>query len=456
MKEELMRKVQLSDKEMPKQWYNIQADLKDLPAYLNPQTLKPVTADELAPIFPPEIIKQEMSQERFIDIPEEVQDIYRTYRPTNLHRALGLERALGTPAKIFYKYEGGNATGSHKLNSAVPQAYYNKIAGIKRLTTETGAGQWGSALSMACNHFGLECNVYMVKVSYNQKPFRRTFMQTFGSNVIASPSNLTKFGRDYLAKHPDSNGNLGIAISEAVEEAVSRSDTNYALGSVLNHVSMHQTIIGLEAQKQFEKIDMYPDVVIACVGGGSNFSGFAFPFVKDKLQGKAKTRIIAAESSACPSLTQGVYAYDYSDVGHMCPITKMYTLGSEFMPSGVHAGGLRYHGMNPIVSKLYHDKVIEAVAYSQNDTLTAGRLFAQAEGIIPAPESTHAIKCAIDEALKCKESGEAKTIAFNLSGNGYFDMYAYDALMKGELGDSSAENIDKNKIVLPKIEGLNK
>lgn len=455
MKTELMRKVQLSDGEMPKQWYNIQADLKDLPVYLNPQTLQPVGADELSAIFPPEIIKQEMSQERFIDIPEEVQDIYRTYRPSNLHRALGLERVLGTPAKIFYKYEGGNASGSHKLNSAVPQAYYNKIAGIKRLTTETGAGQWGSALSMACDHFGIECRVYMVKVSYNQKPFRRTFMQTFGAQVIASPSEMTQFGRDYLSKHPDSNGNLGIAISEAVEEAVSRSDTNYALGSVLNHVSMHQTIIGLEAQKQFEKIDMYPDVVIACVGGGSNFSGFAFPYVKDKIQGKANTRIIAVESTACPTLTQGVYAYDYSDVGHMCPVTKMYTLGSDFMPSGVHAGGLRYHGMNPIVSKLYHDKIIEAVAYSQNDTLAAGRMFAQSEGIVPAPESTHAIKCAMDEALKAKEEGVAKTIVFNLSGNGYFDMYAYDKLLKGELGDSAAAKIDKSKIVLPKVGNLN-
>lgn len=454
MKEELIRKVQLTDKEMPTAWYNIQADLKDLPPYLNPQTLKPVTAEELAPIFPPEIIKQEMSKERYIDIPDEVQDIYHTYRPSNLHRAYGLERMLGTPAKIFYKYEGNNATGSHKLNSAVPQAYYNKAAGIKRLTTETGAGQWGSALSMACCHFGLECQVYMVKVSYNQKPMRRTFMQTFGAGVAASPSNLTQFGRDYLAKNPDSNGNLGIAISEAVEDAVSRSDTNYALGSVLNHVAMHQTIIGLETQKQFEKIDMYPDIVIACAGGGSNFSGIAFPFVRDKLQGKADTRIIAAESAACPSLTKGVYAYDYSDVGHMCPITKMYTLGANFMPSGVHAGGLRYHGMNPIVSKLYHDGVIEAAAYSQLDTLKAGMAFAQAEGIIPAPESTHAIKCAMDEALKAKEEGVSKTIVFCLSGNGYFDMYAYEALLAGSLKDSNAPEIDKNKISLPKIAGL--
>lgn len=454
MKEELMRKVQLTDSEMPKQWYNIQADLQDLPEYINPQTLKPITAEDLSPIFPPEIIKQEVSKERYIDIPDEVQDIYHTYRPTFLHRAYGLERKLGTPAKIFYKYEGGNATGSHKLNSAVPQAYYNKIAGIKRLTTETGAGQWGSALSVACNHFGMDCQVYMVKVSYQQKPFRRTFMETFGASVAASPSTLTKFGRDFLAKNPDSNGTLGIAISEAVEDAMSRDDTNYALGSVLNHVSMHQTIIGLETQKQFEKIDMYPDVVIACVGGGSNFSGFAFPYVRDKIQGKSNPRIIAVESSACPTLTQGVYAYDYSDVGHMCPITKMYTLGSNFMPSGVHAGGLRYHGMNPIVSKLYDDGLIEATAYSQLDTLEAGKLFAQAEGIVPAPESTHAIKCAIDEALKAKEEGVAKTIAFNLSGNGYFDMFAYDALAKGTLKDSTAVSIDKSKIELPKIDGI--
>ena len=452
MKEELMRKVQLTDKEMPTQWYNIQADIADLPEYINPQTKKPITAEDLSPIFPPEIIKQEMSKERYIDIPEPVQDIYHTYRPTNLHRAYGLERLLGTPAKIFYKYEGGNATGSHKLNSAVPQAYYNKLAGITRLTTETGAGQWGSALSMACCHFGLECQVYMVKVSYNQKPFRRTFMQSFGASVYASPSPKTAFGRNVLATMPETNGTLGIAISEAVEDAVSRKDTNYALGSVLNHVGMHQTIIGLETQKQFEKIDMQPDVVIACVGGGSNFSGFAFPYLRDKIQGKSNVRVVAVESSACPTLTKGIYAYDYSDVGHMCPITKMYTLGSDFMPSGVHAGGLRYHGMNPIVSKLYHDGYIEAVAYGQLDTLKAGLFFAQAEGIVPAPESTHAIKAAIDEAEKCKEEGASKTIVFCLSGNGYFDMYAYDALLKGELKDSTAPEIDTSKIKLPEIQ----
>lgn len=452
MKEELMRKVQLTDKEMPTQWYNIQADIADLPEYINPQTKKPITAEDLSTIFPPEIIKQEMSKERYIDIPEPVQDIYHTYRPTNLHRAYGLERLLGTPAKIFYKYEGGNATGSHKLNSAVPQAYYNKLAGITRLTTETGAGQWGSALSMACCHFGLECQVYMVKVSYNQKPFRRTFMQSFGASVDASPSPKTAFGRNVLATMPETNGTLGIAISEAVEDAVSRKDTNYALGSVLNHVGMHQTIIGLETQKQFEKIDMQPDVVIACVGGGSNFAGFAFPYLRDKIQGKSNVRVVAVESSACPTLTKGIYAYDYSDVGHMCPITKMYTLGSDFMPSGVHAGGLRYHGMNPIVSKLYHDGYIEAVAYGQLDTLKAGLFFAQAEGIVPAPESTHAIKAAIDEAEKCKEEGVSKTIVFCLSGNGYFDMYAYDALMKGELKDSTAPEIDTSKIKLPEIQ----
>lgn len=452
MKEELLRKVQLSDKEMPDSWYNIQADVKDLPPYLNPQTKKPVTADELAPIFPPEIIKQEMSQERYIEIPEEVRDIYHTYRPTNLHRALGLERMLDTPAKIFYKYEGGNATGSHKLNSAVPQAYYNKIAGIKRLTTETGAGQWGSALSMACSHFGLECQVYMVKVSYEQKPMRRTFMQTFGANVAASPSTLTNFGRECLKKTPDTNGNLGIAISEAVEDAVGRSDTNYSLGSVLNHVAMHQTIIGQETKKQFEKIDMYPDIVIGCAGGGSNFSGMAFPFVKDKLDGKApKLRLIAAESTAAPSLTEGVYAYDYCDVGHMCPLAKMYTLGSDFMPSGIHAGGLRYHGMNPILSKLYDDGIVEAQAFSQLETLKAGMQFARAEGIVPAPESTHAVKCAMDEALKCKEEGVSKTIVFCLSGNGYFDMYAYEQLLANTLKDSGSK-FDKSQLHLPKID----
>ena len=452
-KEEFMideiRKVELLESELPKEWYNIQADV-NVPPHISGQTMKVATHDELAAIFPDEIIRQEYSKERYISIPDDVLDIYRTYRATPLHRARGLERRLGTPAKIFYKYEGNNATGSHKLNSAVPQVFYNKAAGITRIVTETGAGQWGSALSMACNHFGLECVVYMVRVSYDQKPYRRTFMQTFGSQVIASPSELTEMGK-MLRKSPNNiDGSLGMAISEAVEDAVSRADTNYALGSVLNHVCMHQTIIGLEAKKQFEKINIYPDTVIACAGGGSNFAGIAFPFIKDKLDGKSKTKFIAAESSACPSLTQGVYAYDYGDTGHIGPITKMYTLGSTFVPSGVHAGGLRYHGMNPIVSKLYHDKIIEAKAYDQLDTLKAGVFFAQSEGIIPAPESSHSVKCAIDEALKAKESGEEKVILFGLSGNGYFDMTAYERLLKNEIRDSKVV-FDKKKIELPKV-----
>ena len=449
MKKDDFRKVELFESEMPKQWYNIQADI-DVPKHVSGATGKFVDAGELRAIFPEEIIRQEYCTERYVDIPEPVLDIYKTYRATPLHRAKGLERLLGTPAKIYYKYEGNNATGSHKLNSAVAQAFFNKNEGVKRIVTETGAGQWGSALSMACKHFDIECKVYMVKVSYEQKVFRKTFMETYGASVIASPSDHTQVGRKMLAEFPGSGGSLGMAISEAVEEAASRKDTNYALGSVLNHVCMHQTIIGLEAKKQFEKIDVYPDIVISCVGGGSNFSGIAFPFVADKLKGKSKTRFVAAESSACPTLTQGVYAYDYGDTGHIGPISKMYTVGSTFIPSGVHAGGLRYHGMSPIVSKLYHDKVIEAVAYDQLETLNAGVFFAQAEGIVPAPESTHAVKCAIDEALKAKESGEEKTILFALSGNGYFDMYAYEKLLRGEIKDSKTD-INLSKLELPKV-----
>jgi len=446
---DIYRKVELTESEMPKQWYNIQADL-DVPKHVSGATGNFAEVDEMRVIFPDEIIRQEYCTERFVDIPEAVQDIYRTYRATPLHRARGLERLLGTPAKLYYKYEGNNATGSHKLNSAVAQAYYNKKEGVKRIVTETGAGQWGSALSMACKHFDLECVVYMVKVSYDQKPYRRIFMQTYGANVVPSPSELTQIGRKMRAEFPDSGGSLGMAISEAVEDAATRGDTKYSLGSVLNHVCMHQTVIGLEAKKQFEKIDEYPDIVISCVGGGSNFAGVALPFVADKLKGKTKTRFVGAESSACPTLTKGVYAYDYGDTGHIGPLAKMYTVGSTFVPSGVHAGGLRYHGMSPIVSKLYHDKVIEAVAYDQLETLQAGMFFAQAEGIIPAPESTHAVKCAIDEALKAKESGEAKTILFALSGNGYFDMYAYEKLLKGEIADTRAE-FDFSNIELPKV-----
>jgi len=450
MKKDDFRKVELFENEMPKQWYNIQADL-DVPKHVSGATGTYVVADELRAIFPEEIIRQEYCTERYVDIPEEVLDIYKTYRATPLHRARGLERLLGTPAKLYYKYEGNNATGSHKLNSAVAQAFYNKKEGVKRIVTETGAGQWGSALSMACKHFDLKCVVYMVKVSHEQKPNRRTFMETYGASVIPSPSMHTQIGRKMREEFPDSGGSLGMAISEAVEDAATREDTKYALGSVLNHVCMHQTIIGLEAKKQFEKIDAYPDIVISCVGGGSNFSGIANPFIADKITGKNKTRFIGVESSACPTLTKGVYAYDYGDTGKIGPLTKMYTLGSGFVPSGVHAGGLRYHGMSPIVSKLYHDKVIEAVAYDQLETLKAGAYFARAEGIIPAPESTHSVKCAIDEALKSKETGEEKIILFALSGNGYFDMYAYEKLLRGEITDSNAGEIDKKKIELPKV-----
>ncbi|HOA80632.1 MAG TPA: TrpB-like pyridoxal phosphate-dependent enzyme, partial [Defluviitaleaceae bacterium] len=392
------------------------------------------TPDELQAIFPMEIINQETSEERWIDIPDEVREMYKQWRPSPLYRAVGLEKLLDTPARIYYKYEGGNATGSHKLNSAIPQAYYNKIAGIKKLTTETGAGQWGSALSLACNYFGLECEVYMVKVSYEQKPYRRSFMNTFGANVIASPSNLTQCGRAILEKDPDSTGSLGIAISEAVEVAATNEDTNYALGSVLNHVCLHQTIIGLEAKKQLELIDEYPDVVVACCGGGSNFAGISFPFVKDKLNG-TNIRLIAVEPTACPSLTKGVFAYDYGDTAKVGPIAKMYTLGHDFVPAGIHAGGLRYHGASPIVSQLYHDGTIEAQAVPQRDVFDAAVKFAKTEGIIPAPESAHAIRGAINEALKCKETGEEKVILFNLSGHGYFDMAAYDNYFSGKLVD---------------------
>lgn len=421
--------------------------------YFSSKTGKPVTLDELQAIFPMELIQQENSQERWIDIPEEVREMYRQWRPSPLYRARALEKHLGTPARIYYKYEGTNATGSHKLNTSLPQAYYNKIAGIKRLSTETGAGQWGSALSLACNHFGLECTVYMVKVSYEQKPYRRSFMKTFGAQVYASPTNLTSSGRAILEKDPDCTGSLGIAISEAVEDAATHDDTNYALGSVLNHVCLHQTIIGLEAKKQLEYLDEYPDVVFACCGGGSNFAGIAFPFLMDKFKG-TKVRAVAVEPTACPTLTKGVYAYDYSDTGKIGPLAKMYTVGHDFVPAGIHAGGLRYHGVSPIVSQLYEDKLIEAKAYGQSSVFEAAVIFARTEGIVPAPESSHAIRAAIDEALLCKESGEAKVILFNLSGHGYFDMAAYDNYFSGKLSDVdySEEEIARSMKNLPKVD----
>jgi tryptophan synthase beta chain len=381
-----------------------------------------------------ELIMQEFSPERYIDIPEEVQDILRTWRPTVLHRAYQLEKALDTPAKIFYKYEGTSPAGSHKLNTALPQAYYNKKEGIKRISTETGAGQWGSALSIACSFFDIECKVYMVKVSFNSKPYRRIMMETYGATCVASPSMDTKAGRDMLAKDPDCNGSLGLAISEAVEDAVSRDDTHYSLGSVLNHVLLHQTIIGEETIKQMEMAGEYPDILVGCVGGGSNFAGLFIPWLRDKISGaKPNTRVICVEPTATPTMTRGPYAYDYGDVAGLTPLLKMYTLGHDFMPPPVHAGGLRYHGMAPIVSHLYNQKMIEAVAVPQLSTFEAGVLFARTEGILAAPESTHAIRVAIDEAVKCKESGQSKNILICLSGHGHFDLASYDAYNRGKL-----------------------
>jgi len=430
-----VRKIILPDDQIPKQWYNILADMPTKPApYISPMTGKEVTPDELRQIFPMECIMQEVSSDRYIDIPTEVRNLYKTYRSTPLFRAVELEKVLDTPARIYYKYEGGNATGSHKLNSALAQAFYNKAEGMKRLTTETGAGQWGSALSMACQHFGLDLLIYMVNVSYQQKPHRRTFMEVFGASVIASPSNTTNSGREFLKKASNADGSLGMAISEAVEIAAMNADTNYSLGSVLNHVALHQTVIGLEAKKQLEMIDEYPDVIYACCGGGSNFNGIANPFLKDKFAGK-KLRAVAVEPEACPTLTKGIFAYDYGDTAKVAPITKMYTLGHDFMPAPNHAGGLRYHGDSAIVSQLYHDGLIEAEAYGQRSVYEAGVMFARAEGIIPAPESAHAIKAAINQALKCKEEGKSEVILINVSGNGYFDMTAYQSYMAGGIGD---------------------
>ncbi len=446
-------KVLLEESEIPRHWYNIVADMPNKPApYFSPFTSEALKPEEMKAIFPDALIAQEMSAERYIEIPDEVRDMYRQWRPTPLFRARNLEKALDTPARIYYKYEGVNATGSHKLNSALAQAYYNKKAGIKRLATETGAGQWGSALSMACSHFGMDCTVYMVKVSYQQKPYRRSFMQTFGATVNSSPSTLTSSGRMILERDPDSTGSLGIAISEAVEDAATHDDTNYALGSVLNHVCLHQTIIGQEAKLQMQKIDEYPDVIFACCGGGSNFSGISFPFIKDKFDG-ARVRAVAVEPSACPTLTKGVFAYDYGDTAKVAPITKMYTLGHDFTPEGIHAGGLRYHGDSAIVSQLYHDGIIEAQSYGQKSVFDAGVLFARTEGIVPAPESSHAIRAAIDEALKYKEAGESKVILFNLSGHGYFDMSSYDLYFSGNMidVDYSKEDVRKSIANLPNI-----
>lgn len=455
MKREIPNKVYLSESDLPKQWYNIVADMKTKPSpYINPQMGKVVCVNDLSPIFPKSIIEQETATDRYIDIPEPIMDMYRMMRPSPLCRAYRLEKALGTPAKIYYKYEGNNPSGSHKLNSAIPQAYYNKLDGIKRLTTETGAGQWGTALSVASTYYGLECTVYMVKVSARQKAYRRMIMEAYGANLIESPSNLTQAGRKILKENPDNMGSLGIAISEAVEDAAGREDTNYALGSVLNHVCMHQTIIGQEAMKQFEMIDEYPDMVIACCGGGSNFAGTAFPFIKENLTGGKNTQILAVEPSACPTLTKGKFAYDYGDIAGMTPICKMFTLGHDFMPPGIHAGGLRYHGMSPLVSQLYADGCFEAASVKQSEIFKAGLLFAQNEIIVPAPESCHAVAAAVAEANRCKETGEEKTILFTLSGNGYFDMVAYDKYLHGDTVDVEYDEslIEKSLRKLPRVE----
>ncbi|BAF58789.1 MAG: TrpB-like pyridoxal phosphate-dependent enzyme [Pelotomaculum sp.] len=447
-------KILLKEKEMPEAWYNIQADMPNLPKPpLHPVTKEPVGPQDLKPIFPMGLIEQEVSRDRWIEIPDEVREIYRLWRPSPLCRARRLEKALDTPAHIYYKYEGVSPAGSHKLNTSVPQAYYNKKEGIKRLATETGAGQWGVALSQACSFFGLECTVYMVKVSYHQKPYRRSLMQVFGSNVIPSPSELTSSGRKILEKDPDSLGSLGIAISEAVEDAAGREDTNYALGSVLNHVILHQTVIGLEAKKQMEKADHYPDVVIACCGGGSNFGGMAFPFAHDKLVKGKKVRLLAVEPISCPTLTRGHFGYDYGDVAGFTPLLWMYTLGKDFMPPGIHAGGLRYHGDSPLVSQLVHDGIVEARAYGQTAVFQSAVLFARSEGVLPAPESSHAIHAAVEEALAAKEAGEKRIILFNLSGHGLLDLSSYDAYLEGKLIDYPLpeEELEKALAALPKV-----
>ncbi|MCA1907988.1 MAG: TrpB-like pyridoxal phosphate-dependent enzyme [Magnetospirillum sp.] len=426
----------LPEEKMPKAWYNLAADLPvPLPPPLHPGTGQPLGPDDLAPIFPQAVIAQEMTTERWVDIPEPVRDVYRLWRPAPLIRARRLERALGTPAKIFFKYEGVSPAGSHKPNTAVPQAFYNQQEGVKRLSTETGAGQWGSSLAFAGSLFGIEVEVFMVKISYNQKPYRRALMETYGARCIASPSSLTNCGRAILEKTPDSNGSLGIAISEAVEVAATRDDTKYALGSVLNHVCLHQTIIGEEAMLQMEMADAAPDVVVACTGGGSNFAGLAFPYIRENLKNGGKTRIVAVEPASCPTLTKGQYAYDFGDTGHLTPLVKMHTLGSTFMPPGSHAGGLRYHGMAPMVSHVKELGLCEARAFAQTECFAAAITFARAEGIVPAPESSHAIKGAIEEALRCKAEGKAETILFNLSGHGHFDMQAYTDYFAGNLKD---------------------
>lgn len=449
-------KFVLDEEDIPKAWYNIQADLPfDLPPVLHPGTKQPVGPDDLATLFPMELIRQEVSKERYIEIPEPVREVYRLWRPTPLYRAHRLERALQTPAKIFYKYEGVSPAGSHKPNTAVAQAFYNRQAGTKRITTETGAGQWGSALAFAGKLFDIEVKVYMVRVSYEQKPYRRALMETWGAQVVPSPSNDTNAGRAVLAADPNSPGSLGIAISEAVEDAVtSKTPTKYALGSVLNHVLMHQTVIGLEAKRQLEMAGVYPDILVGAIGGGSNFAGFTYPFIGDKLTGRAPNlRVVAIEPTAAPSLTRGVYAYDFGDTSMMTPLLKMYTLGHSFVPAPIHAGGLRYHGMASSVCELYRAGVIEARAVPQLATFDAGLLFARTEGIVPAPEAAHAIRGAVDEAIRCREEGVSRTIVFNLCGHGHFDMTAYERYLRGELQDYNLpeEEIQRALAELPQV-----
>ena len=448
----------LSEDQIPKQWYNLRADMKEQPdPMINPATMQPATEEDLYPVFCKKLAHQEMdAQTRYVDIPDEIMEMYKVYRPSPLIRAYNLEKELKTPAKIYYKFEGNNTSGSHKLNSAIAQAYYAKDQGLKGLTTETGAGQWGTALSEACSYFHLPLVVYMVKVSYEQKPFRKAVMETFDANVIPSPSTTTQIGRKILAENPDTSGSLGCAISEAVEKAVSTQGYKYVLGSVLNQVLLHQSIIGLEAKKAMEILDEYPDVVIGCAGGGSNLGGLIAPFMQDKLTGKADPRIIAVEPASCPSFTRGKYAYDFCDTGKITPMARMYTLGSGFIPSANHAGGLRYHGMSPILSKLYHDGYMDAVSVEQTKVFEAATMFAKVETILPAPESAHAIRTAVDEAIKCRETGEQKTILFGLTGTGYFDMTAYAAFHEGKMNDyiPTDEDLQKGFDGLPKIPGI--
>ena len=455
MEKQIPYKIYLAENEIPTQWYNVRADMKNKPApLLNPGTGKPLTLEELSPIFCEELCRQELDNDTaYFDIPEEIQNFYKMYRPSPLVRAYFLEKALGTPAKIYYKFEGNNTSGSHKLNSAIAQAYYAKKQGLKGVTTETGAGQWGTAMSMACAYFGLDCKVFMVKCSYEQKPFRREVMRTYGAQVTPSPSMTTNVGRKLLEEFPDTTGSLGCAISEAVEAAVSNEGYRYVLGSVLNQVLLHQTIIGLETKAALDKYGIKPDIIIGCAGGGSNLGGLISPFMGEKLRGEADYRIIAVEPASCPSFTRGKFAYDFCDTGMICPLAKMYTLGSQFIPSANHAGGLRFHGMSTILSQLYHDGLMEARAVEQTSVFEAAELFARVEGTLPAPESSHAIRAAIDEALKCKETGDAKTIVFGLTGTGYFDLKAYESFNDGTMSDviPTDEDIAASLAKLPEV-----